>query len=154
MKQPVRKDIRLKGWDYSNRSCYHVTVCTHEGRLLLSTISDDTYSIELTDIGECVQQAIEQAQLRYPSVLVENYVIMPNHIHLLLAIDECDVTLGRFMGFMKSYATRSVRKTHPGIVLWQRNYYDRIIRKDEDFFEVWKYIDENPIKWASDDYYA
>ena len=87
-------------------------------------------------------------------VVVENYVIMPNHVHLLMAVDESEVTLGRFIGFMKSYATRLVRMAYPGMDLWQRNYYDHIIRDDENFFITWQYIDENPAKWATDDYYV
>ena len=153
MKKPSRKNIRLESWDYSNHAYYHVTICTHQKQPWLSHIDSRTYEVMLTDIGTCVDEAIKQSCSRYPCARVKTYVIMPNHVHTLIAIEEHDVSLGRFIGFMKSTSTRNARKIYPGIELWQRNYYDHILRGDEDYHATWKYIAENPMKWAADDYY-
>ena len=154
MDMPSRKSTRLNNWDYANRACYHVTICTHGSKKILSTIDSETYEVNLTDIGQCVSEAIDQALERYPSVHIENHVIMPNHVHLLIALDEDIVSLTRFIGFMKSQATRRARKKYPNIDLWQRSFHDHILRGEKNFHAAWQYIDENPRKWASDKYYG
>ena len=154
MELPSRKNIRLQSWDYSTHAYYHVTICTHNRLKLLSTVDPKTFEVKLSDIGNCVDDAIAKAVERYPSVRVETYVIMPNHVHMLVAVDEQVIDLGRFIGFMKSYATRCARRVYPNLELWQRNYYDHILWKEKDYHAAWQYIADNPAKWATDDYYV
>lgn len=91
----------------------------------------------------------------YPTVQVEKYVVMPNHVHLLLTISEmgparCPApTIPKIIGALKSISTRKA-----GQAIWQRGYYDHIIRGSADYLRIWDYIDTNPAKWEEDEYYA
>ena len=87
---------------------------------------------------------------------------MPNHIHMLVTIENGEnggsISVGRFIGAFKSIVSNrwSAVCTRRGVImgkLWQRDYYDHIIRNEADYLEKWKYIDENPDKWAEDDLY-
>ena len=128
MEQPVRKNIRLATWNYSVHAYYHVTICTQGKKSILSTIDFQTHELSLTDIGECVQRGIGYACEKYPTTCIDKYVIMPNHVHLLVAFEDDSVPLGKFIGCVKSASTRFVRRKYPGFALWQRNYYDHILR--------------------------
>ena len=84
------------------------------------------------------------------------YVVMPNHVHLLISPGKSGMTVGKFIGAWKSVVSNRWQKvcTSRGVVmgkLWQRNYYDHVIRKETDFLEKWKYIEENPVKWQKDE---
>ncbi len=91
---PKRKQIRLPEYDYSSPGAYFVTICTHERRCILSEIDAGTLHespaayVRLTEIGQIVQKTVETLPVRYPDLTVDHSVIMPNHIHLLLRIDE------------------------------------------------------------------
>lgn len=102
------------------------------------------------------QQTIPTA---YPYVSVEKYVIMPNHVHLLLRIREENggapgssrptQTIPRLIGVLKRLTNRDI-----GEKIWQTSYYDHIIRNEADYLRIWDYIDTNPAKWKEDEYYA
>ena len=91
MEQPVRKKNRLENYDYSQNGAYFITICTDKRKCLLSTIVgaiiDRPAYAQLTEWGRYAEEAILRIPLCYPDVALEKYVIMPNHIHLLLLID-------------------------------------------------------------------
>ena len=160
-----RKNTRLQGYDYSAPGAYHVTICTHEHACILGAIHEsgsDTYSnaepqrnrVELSEIGRIADRAIETASESFPAITVANYVIMPNHVHILLTIGkESEVNLSAFVAKFKGVVTSATRRYSPGITVWQRGFYDRVIRGEEDYLEVWEYIESNPGKWIEDKYY-
>ena len=160
-----RKNIRLRSWDYSSNAAYHVTICSFRHVCIFGSIDlDDETMIEdgethrtmvkLSEAGRVVERALLETEEVFPGVTIENYVIMPNHVHVLLTVvSENATTLGAIVGRFKGRATSLVGKTSFRGKLWQRGYYDHIIRNDQDFSKVWEYIEGNPGKWLEDEYY-
>ena len=153
-----RRPTRLPQFDYGSPGAYFITICTRGRACVLSGITVGAGlcarpDVTLTEIGAEVERAIVYINRAYPGVSVETYAIMPNHVHLLLLMEERPggdgaPPLQQIIGRMKSYTTRRY-----GDKLWQRSYYDHVVRGEEDYLEIWRYIDENPAKWAEDRFY-
>ena len=156
---PVRKHPRLKGYDYSQTGCYFVTVCTDRRKRLLSDIvvgRDDPGAPQtlLSPIGEMVERYLLEIPNHYETVDVAHYVIMPNHVHILLMIENgapgsSRPTLSQIIGAWKRFTNKEA-----GFRLWQSSYHDHVIRSEEDFLDHWTYIDGNPGRWPEDEYYT
>ena len=161
---PKRKQIRLTDYDYGSPGTYFVTICTRDRRCFLSDIVVGEGlappEIRLTRIGKLVEEQICTLPERYPSVTIDKFVIMPNHIHLIVSINECSggaspsPTLFDVMRVLKSITTRIARPYLGGCLLWQRSYHEHVIRNETDYCEIWEYIENNPAKWVEDRYYA
>lgn len=157
-----RKPIRLPEYDYSTPGAYFVTVCTHDKLCILSDIAVGEGlappEIGLTAIGKCVEEQILSIPQRYPSITIDKYVIMPNHIHLLVSIRgdsggaSPSPTLFDAVRVLKSMTTRLSRPYLGGDLLWQCSYYEHVIRGERDYLEIWEYIENNPVKWAEGQY--
>ena len=114
--------------------------------------------VQLTPLGETVEKFIRSIPLAYRDVTVEAYVIMPNHVHLLISLDaEKDAdngsaqprtSLHTVVRGLKSLVTRAC-----GDSIWQTSYYDHIIRNEADELRILEYIQTNPARWAEDEYY-
>lgn len=146
-----RKSPRMKYFDYSSSSYYFITICAYQHRCLFGTVTQTTENgeMQLNDCGEIVDRHIRMLDKRYPSVTVHQYVIMPNHIHMILILDNgCTDTVTKIIGLFKSGVSREA-----GSSVWQRSFYDHVIRNEEDYRMIWQYIDNNPAKWAMDQYY-
>lgn len=149
---PQRKRLRLEGYDYSQNGSYFVTVVTKRRMPLLCKIVREGLcalpKIKLTKIGSEVKNSIEYIN-NYQYVSVDKYAIMPDHIHLLISLNfpggHGDPPLQDIVAHLKSYTTHK-----HGEVLWQRSYFDHIIRDEEDYLNVWNYIDANSIKHTAD----
>ena len=163
MESMQRKVTRLPGYDYSRAGGYFVTFCTYQRKCTLSRITPETQwsraGVELTELGETVREVMLELSDRHGVVLRE-YVIMPNHIHMILEIKEQEnaETIGRFVGACKSLtANRWRRKCDARALkmgpLWQRNYYDHILRGEKDYKEKYEYIENNPDQWILDELY-
>jgi REP element-mobilizing transposase RayT len=152
---PARKPNRLKGYDYSQNGCYFITICVKDRRELFwhQPVGARIARPPLSDMGEVVRKAIENIPHIYKSITVDKYVIMPNHIHLILLISDDPgramraPTISTVVNQMKGYVTKQV-----GYSIWQKLFHDHIIRNDKAYREIWQYIDENPIKWEDDCY--
>ena len=162
-KFPKRKINRLKSWNYSNNGGYFITICTDNRKHILSKICvGDGFPVpQLTKTGQIVDDYIKNINLKYSCVTVSEYIIMPNHIHLLLFIDNNGTgnpspTVGNIIGWFKYNTTKSVNKEYnsAGNKLWQRSYYDHIIRDEKDYMEKLNYILSNLLKWFDDEYYS
>lgn len=164
-KLPNRKNVRLQEFNYSQNGAYFVTICTKDRQnIFWNNINDFVGAdiirpkgVPLNPIGKVVEYAIEQISEHYECVSVEKYVIMPNHIHLILLIDR-DTTNGRIIsaptisiiiGQMKRWVSKQI-----SFPVWQKSFYDHIIRNRADYDRIWQYIDENPAKWELDEYYT
>ena len=151
-----RKHPRLKDWDYARAGAYFVTFCTKDRKCILSSVGRGVLApplVALTAIGKMVDGLIQNIPLVYPGVFLERYVIMPNHVHLLLRIENSGAgaprpTIPIIVGGVKSISARKA-----GRAIWQTSFYDHVIRNDNDFLRIWNYIEENPEKWAEDTYY-
>lgn len=111
------------------------------------------HGYHLTNAGMSVLKAILEIPKHYGTVKVEHFAIMPNHVHLLLLLDDslgkgCNPAIPNMIGQMKIAVTRKL-----GYSLWQRSYHDHIVRDQREFEMIWSYIDENPLKWSEDRYY-
>lgn len=147
--KPKRKSIRLKDYDYSTPGAYFVTVCTknkinyfwHNVGASIARPQD----IVLTKCGMITDEAINNISEIYQNITVDNYVIMPNHIHLLLQIHSDEngrpvvaPTIDRVIQQMKGYVTKQI-----GESIWQKLFFDHIIRGEQDYREIWQYIENN-----------
>ena len=152
--------MRLEGYDYSQEGCYFITICVAGRRNILASISgvgagSSRPKTELTKFGEIAKDWLENIHIKYPNCAIDCYVIMPNHIHFILRINECGrdnpaPTVSQVVGYYKYQTTKQINT--PGF--WQRSYHDRIIRNEALYQRIWKYIDENPILWESDCYFT
>ena len=144
-----RKKIRLTNYDYSTPGVYFITICTRERKPILGNITTATTGhpyVELSEIGNVVNKAVQNISEIYPEVKTDKYVIMPEHIHLLIRINEerrpmVAATVSRIVNQFKGAVTKQL-----GISIWQRSYIDRVVRNRKEYDEIWKYIENNPIK--------
>ncbi len=160
-----RKSTRLEGYDYSARGAYFVTLCVKDHQCIFSQIVGvgvlDAPEVRLTQAGKIVEKQIAEMNHVYRNVQAEKYVIMPNHVHILLTFSgeegssrtptPTNSLLARYVSTLKRMTNKAAGK-----LLWQRGYHDHIIRDEDDYRVRWKYIDENPAKWAAgkDKYYV
>lgn len=161
MTERFRKRIRIPEWDYSQAAVYMVTICIADRTHRLGTItSDDT--VELSPAGRMVEQEIEALSERHRQVALDDYVVMPNHVHILLGLnlrlrDTHPLSLRSVIGEFKSRTTnRYIRGVKMGLLpsfdrhLWQIDYYETIMR-DEKWTEARReYIANNPANWRDD----
>ncbi len=144
----------MKGYDYSSVGSYHITICTKDKKWLLwnnvgATCGRPQKEYELSEYGRIVECEIQKIASVYDSVNIDKYVIMPNHIHLLISIladeygrPQVAPTIARIVQQFKGAVSKQI-----GFSLWQKGYIDHIIRGLQDYDEIWQYIDENPLKW-------
>ncbi len=149
----TRKNKRLKDFDYSSCGTYYITVCTKDKKRLFGNIVGAPIgrpSCELSDCGNVVYEAINNIEKKYMGIRVDKYIIMPDHIHLLLTIlpDESGRPMGaptipNVINQLKGYVSKKI-----GFPVWQKLYYDHVIRDQEDYETKWKYIENNPVSWC------
>ena len=158
MQQQVRKHNRLQHFDYSQSGAYFVTICVKDKKCLLSKITTDHVGcdaliapkVELTKYGFIAKKYLESMDG------IESFVIMPNHIHLIIikngAMRASHPT--RVSDDIRSFKILFTKEL--GASIWQKSFYDHIIRNEDDFIFHLQYIEENPKKWllGKDEYYA
>ena len=152
---PQRKILRLQNFDYSTCGAYFITICTKNRKKLFAPVGADSISARMVE--RVFLKTIEQ----HPGVECPIYVIMPNHIHAIIEISRADMesapTLPQIVQSFKRYSTIEYAKmVKDGILppfdkqIWQRSFYDHVIRNQDDYEEIYKYIYENPMKWEFD----
>ena len=159
MELPKRRRNRIPRYDYSMPGEYFVTICTANRRKMFwngvgASIARPNYEYLNAD-GRIVERLIKEIPERYPAVSIDNYVVMPNHVHMLLRIN-CDEngrpvvapTISTVVQQFKGSAAKLI-----GSGLWQKSFYDHVVRDDADYKEIWEYIDSNPSKWFEDELY-
>ena len=160
-KQLKRKPNRLKEFDYGAGYSYFITICTSKRAKTLSKIVGEGSPLPLlTEQGKIVKCLIENIPSKYSSFSVDYYVIMPNHIHLLITVydegrGDPSPTVSSFVGWLKYQATKQINALtgEEGKKQFQRSFHDHIIRNKDDYEEVSKYIYNNPINWETDELY-
>ncbi|CAG1014573.1 hypothetical protein ANAEL_05017 [Anaerolineales bacterium] len=167
-----RHSIRLKGYDYTQAGAYFVTIVTWQRECLFGEIVDG--EMVLNEIGGIVREEWERTAFVRHNVELGEYVIMPNHIHgILVFVDDVvgatrrvaptrttptkttlqSGSLGAVMAQFKSIVTKRINglQNVTGRPVWQRNYYERIIRNESEMDRITRYIESNPLRWADDD---
>lgn len=159
-KNPVRKKLRLDNFDYSSNGAYFITICLKiRENLLWQSVGADIIrpmgKIHLSEYGRIVKNAICEIPVHYDNAYLDKFCIMPDHIHLILFLlrenrDQCGriisaptVNIPTIIGQMKRSVSKKI-----GFGIWQKSYYDHIIRNERDLNEIRKYIAENPLKWV------
>ena len=156
-----RKPTRLKGCNYSANGSYFITICT-EGRaeILSRIVGEGSPLPELSSYGEIADRYINLIENHYPNIRTNCYIIMPNHIHMILSIvktgrGDPSPTIPSVIGWLKYQITKEVNQLNcMNISLFQRSFYDHVIRNGEDYEEIKKYILENPKNWIYDELYG
>lgn len=145
-----RQSIRLRGFDYASGGIYFITISTHNMQHLFGSVR--AFEAQLNALGEAVKARWLAIPEYYPNVILHAFVIMPNHLHGLVEIGknadgEKKSSLGSIVRGVKTAVTQwSKEKPEIGVV-WQRNYYEQIIRSMEHFWQVTDYIENNPRRW-------
>jgi len=156
---PMRKRNRLD-FNYSQSGAYFITICTKDRACILSSVVGDATlgvpQIKLTNYGIIVDNLIKNIDHVYKNVSVSSYVIMPNHIQLLLMFNDgtpkgASPTISALAEIINALKGLSTKRA--GINLWQRSYYDHIIRDEHDYEIRWNYIEDNARRWQEDVYY-
>ena len=145
MPGPKRKSPRLREYDYATAGAYFVTVCARDRSCLFGAIADD--EMKLNRLGRTVEQCWLEIPVHFPTVALDAFVVMPNHIHGLVVLSRAGHAppLHLAIGSFKSAASHAA-----GHSVWQRSFYDRVIRDDEELRALREYVEENPLRWALD----
>ncbi len=154
-KYPFRKSPRLAEYDYANTGFYFVTICLQDKVCRFGEIVDD--EMQLNDVGEMIGTEWLLLPQRFKQVGLDSFVVMPNHIHGIIDLEK-GITLSRVIQAFKSVSTneyiRGVKQLGWGKfdgTLWQRSFYDHVIRNGNDLFRVQEYIQNNPLSWSLDE---
>ena len=158
MAHPIRNPNRLSDYHYSGNGAYFITICTKDRKPILGHIVGggalDAPTVALTQIGEIAHKYLISGN-RIPGITVDKFVIMPDHIHFILLVDNPTVmgtsrapsptnaAVPHFVSTFKRFCHRDI-----GAVIFQRSYYDHVIRNQQDYDEIWQYIENNPRKWV------
>ena len=162
-----RRSPRLPGYDYGAVGAYFVTVCVQDGRCLFGNIVDGV--MRPNDAGRMAECCWLDIPAHFPRVEVDVFVVMPNHVHGILCITEpapetgagaerpvkgrprgTSKTIGSVIRGFKIGVTTWMRQHAPGLTVWQRNYYEHVVRNQEDLHRIREYIVNNPARWAED----
>ena len=166
---PRRRSIRLRGYDYSNPGAYFITVCTQDRLPLLGEVAD--CEMAPNRLGEVIQDCWANLPDHYHNLVLDAFIVMPNHVHGVIILE--DETTGVGAGFkpalpaavsrkrrgvpeiVRSFKTFSARKVNemrglPGTPVWQRGFYDHVIRNRRELDRVRAYVMDNPRKWGED----
>ncbi len=168
MDLPKRKSPRLKEFDYNTSGYYFITICTHNKAKTLSKVGAIHESPEtiLSEKGKIVDDVINNIP-SHLCVRIDKYVIMPNHIHMILVADRRVLPrairesplhtrsiVDKAVGYIKMNVSKRVHNELSNGKVWQRSFHDHIIRDENDYLKIWHYIDTNPIKWEYDCFYT
>ncbi len=162
---PKRKPTRLQNFDYDSEGAYFITLCTENRRQILSRVVggdvlDAPKNVELLPYGRIADKYINQLNHFYDNIKIDQYVIMPNHIHIMMFVmgngasrtsppTRQHSAVSQFVSTFKRFCNKEY-----GGNIWQRHFNDHIIRNREDYEEHLRYIYENPIRWQFDKLYA
>ncbi len=177
--RPKRKEHRLINYDYSQNGAYFVTICTknmahyfwdenNTTRFPNTNLDNPIYSvgaafggprnkIKLSEFGKIVKNELKTIPNIYTDIVfIHKFVIMPNHIHMIIVINKnfeandnsgppkAAPTLGRIINQFKGSISKKC-----GFKIWQKSFYDRVIRNNREYLEIWRYIENNPINWLN-----
>ena len=165
---PNRRSLRLQGYDYRSSGAYFVTICTVEKRPLFGRVRQGR--VQLNELGHLVDDCWKQIERVRRGVAIDAYIVMPNHVHGVLLFHTEDAaakvsaaacelaagSLGAVLGQYKSIVTKRSQflQSPPTRPIWQRNYYDHIIRSAASLEKIRQYIVENPVRWMDDVLYT
>lgn len=155
--------VRLKGFDYRTPGYYFITICEKDRRNLFSRVSNQ--SLSYSPAGHMLVGATHEISFRFRNTELDTYIVMPNHVHLLLGVNLKDLlqeqdSLIDAVGWWKTVTTKRYIE---GVnllgwprfdgKLWQEGYHDRIVRDQRELDYIRHYIEQNPVRWEEDTFY-
>ncbi|MDP2143893.1 MAG: transposase [Gallionella sp.] len=150
-----RRSIRLRGYDYSQAGAYFVTLCAHERACLFGAVDGDV--VRLNEAGHLVQRLWDQLPEYFSGIELDAFVVMPNHVHGVVVLNDLGAmnrapTVGDIVRAYKARCTHGINRLRgmQSVSIWQRNYYEHIIRSESSLQEIREYIANNPAQWAID----
>ncbi len=167
-----RRSLRLKDYDYSQEGAYFITVCIHNRKCILGEIIDNEMC--LNKFGKIIESEWLQTEILRSYVALDAYVVMPNHFHAIVFLHQQaratqrvaptkekpsqslkSGSVGAIIGQFKSQVTKRIKSWQRNLKrpFWQRNYYEHVIRDEDDLNRIREYIQNNPFRWLEDEYY-
>ena len=163
-----RRSPRLAEYDYSNAGAYFVTICAHNRQCLFGEVVDG--EMRCNRMGEMVKSAWEELPVNHSEVELGVFCVMPNHVHGILRIADSSAPVGaihespmssdqrrkmllpKLVGKLKMTSAKEINllRNMAGVPVWQRNYYEHVIRDEAEFNRICQYIEDNPLQWAFD----
>ena len=144
---PNRKSPRIRHYDYSTPNYYFVTICTWNKRCLFGS------SHHLNTYGKIAEQGIHEMVTHFPTIKINKFVVMPNHIHAIIVLNG-NVNLPTIIGLYKSYVTKQIHQYEPTLKIWQSSFHDHVIRNQAAYEKIWLYIESNPDNWNMDCFFS
>jgi REP-associated tyrosine transposase len=147
---PNRRCLRLSDYDYSTPGAYFVTACTYKRVCILSKVRGP--HVVLSTAGQIVEDAWHGLTKHYPGLALDDFVVMPNHVHGIVFLDDGAPTLSEIMRGFKTFAARRINVLQDtlGRPVWQRGFHEHVVRNEEALGNIRAYIRNNPAKWHLD----
>lgn len=155
MKTRIRKNNRLKNYDYTQNGWYFVTICPKFKKEWFGSLQSN--EIKYNDIGLILEKQWKWLEEHFKQVSIRDYVIMPNHFHGILSISnnvtgqdlslQKNVSLSQIIGAFKTTTSKQIHLSGNTSFQWQRSFYERIIRNEQDYLRIKRYIFNNPEVW-------
>lgn len=159
---PQRKRLRLSGYDYANSGVYFITVCVKNRLRLFGRVESQV--MKCSAAGQMVEYWWQEIAHKYAGIQIMDYVIMPNHVHGLLHLHDGTSTVPSIPDALRWFKSMTTNAYIQGVnrlgwfpfagSLWQRSYYDHIIRNETDYHRICEYILHNPSRWDEDSLYT
>ena len=155
----------MKTFDYTTQGAYFVTICACDKQCLFGKIYEKALchaEMRYSPLGEVARQCLLNVEDHYENVCLDQWVIMPNHVHLLIQIKDpkepnssIHYDLSNIVGKYKAAVTRAAGKlniySNP---IWQKSFHERVVRNEAEYLKIWNYISGNPSKWLNDCFYC
>ena len=148
MDKSTRKPTRIPHYDYKTPNYYFITICTHDKKCIFGNPG------KLNSYGMIAEEELIHLEILFPSVKIDKYVIMPNHVHCILILEEGNYSVSTCMGLYKSGVSRKIHQLNQSVQVWQRSFHDHIIRNQQAYEKIYMYIENNPQKWKEDCFYS
>ncbi len=149
---PRRRSLRLPAYDYSQAGAYFITICTQDRVMLFGEVIDG--HVRPNEIGMIVQQTWNDLPVHYRGIDLDTFILMPNHVHGIIILadqPERPCALPEIVRGFKTFSARRVNETTGKRgALWQRSYYEHVIRNEKALNRIRAYIANNPAQWADD----
>ncbi len=157
LSKPRRRSLRLPTFDYSQSGAYFVTICSIKKKCIFGAIID--MEMQLNENGKIVGASWKEIEKHFPTVKLDQFIVMPNHLHGIIILQPAcpevgikAVSLSTIIGLFKSNSAKRINELRgtTGAGVWQRSFYEHIIRNQESLDEIRQYIANNPYNWPQD----
>jgi REP element-mobilizing transposase RayT len=145
---PKRKSPRIPGYDYATPNYYFITICTHEKNCIFWSGG------KLNTFGQIAFDAAMQISAHFPGNRVDRFVVMPNHIHMILVVEPGGTDATVVIGQYKSQVSKEIHKIDPKRKIWQTSFHDHGIRNYRQYQHIREYIETNPMRWKEDCFFV